>query len=123
MYNLFFLASPSIDTNDTVSDTIDSGQTKYINYPLDADTGVTIQLNVNSGIVMLYVSTSITTPNEAIYDAIIETDGYGDIYLGPTNFCNTDSQNTVYIAVMGGGDSDDVNDVSISVYNGDTSTG
>ena len=48
----------------------------------------------------LYISSSISTPSEAFYDAVIETDGWDEIYLEPNDLCN-DKADIVYITILG----------------------
>ena len=69
---------------------------------------------------MIYISSIISTPNEAFYDVAIESSGYVDVYLSPATLCNTSY--TVYIAIVGGSGSND-SEVSISAGNADVSTG
>ena len=104
-----------------MSDTIDHGQTKYINYPLPAnDKGITIVLNVSNGSAVLYVSTVLSTPNEAFYDVKIESNQFEDVYIDPDSLTNPDTADTVYIAIEGQGA---LNMIQVSASQGDISTG
>ena len=120
-YLLFFLiASPSVALNNTISDTLGSGQLKHINFPITEE-GITIKLHIHIGKATLYISSSISTPSEAFYDAVIETDEWGDIYLGPEDLC-TANADTVYITIVGENFTN-VTNISVSATNGDVSTG
>ena len=116
----FHVASPSFNINDTVNSTIDSGRVQYINYPFNVIFGTTIQIHITSGEVVIYISTIVSTPNEAFYDVVIESGGYADVYLSPAVLCNTSQ--TIYIAIVGGTDSNS-SDINIGAGNGDVSTG
>lgn len=107
--------------NQTVSDVVGLGQTKYLNYPISNNSqGITVALNVTNGSIILYASTIVSTPNEAFYDIKISTSNYEDLYIDPANLTSTGPANTVYIAVQGIGAS---NFVHLSATQGDTSTG
>ena len=112
--------SPAVTLNNTISDTLGSGQVKHINFPL-TDQGITIKLHIHIGKATLYISSSISTPNEAFYDAVIETDEWGDIYLGPEDLC-TINADTVYITIVSDNSTNATN-ISVSATNGDVSTG
>ena len=109
--------SPSVALNNTVSDTLGSGQLKHINFPI-TEQGITIRLHIHIGKATLYISSSISTPSEAFYDAVIETDEWGDIYLGHNDLCNANAD-TVYITIVG----DSMTSISVSAIIGDVSTG
>ena len=68
----------------------------------------------------MYISSSISTPSEAFYDAVIETDIWGDIYLGHKDLCNVNAD-TIYITIVG--TDDNFTNVSVCATNGDVSTG
>ena len=111
--------SPSVALNNTISDALGSGQLKHINFPVTGD-GITIRLHIYIGKATLYISSSISTPSKAFYDAVIETDEWGEIYLGPNDLCNANAD-TVYITIVG--DSTSVTNISVRAINGDVSTG
>ena len=117
----YFKASPDLSIDQVVSDTIDQGQTKYVNYPLPAnDEGITIVLNVSNGSAVVYASTVVSTPNEAFHDVKIESSQFEDVYIDPNNLTNPDTANTIYIAIIGLGVS---NMIQVSASQGDISTG
>ena len=68
----------------------------------------------------MYVSTVISTPNEAFHDAMLETNGWEDVYIDPDDLTNPDSADTVYIAIES---KDSASDIELSAETGDSSTG
>ena len=117
----YFTASSDLSIDQVVSDTIDQGQTKYINYPLPSnDKGITIVLNVSNGSVVLYASTIVSTPSEVFHDVKIESSQFEDVYIDPDKITNPDTADTVYIAIEGQGIS---NMIQVSASQGDVSTG
>ena len=93
---------------------------KYFNYPLpSSDVGITINVDVTNGSAILYASTVVETPNEALHDVKVETDGFEDAYIDP-NHLSPSSGNQLYVAVIGTSVS---NSLSVSANAGDTSTG
>ena len=117
---LSFLASPMLDINETVSDTVAQNQEKYFNYPLpSSNAGITINIDVTNGSAILYASTVIEAPNEALHDVKVETDGFEDTYIDPNNL-SPSSSSQLYVAVIGTSVS---NSLSVSANAGDTSTG
>ena len=102
--------------NYTITDTLESGQLKHVNFPM-SDDGITIRLYVHVGKAALYISSSISTPSEAFYNAVIETDEWGDIYLGPEDLC-TANADTVYVTIVGDSFTN-VTNISVSAINGD----
>ena len=75
-------------------------------------------MNVTNGTVRVYASDQITTPNEAFYDWMIETDGYAAVFLDP-NEVNRTAGDTVYVVIEG---EDTDNDFTFRSENGDAST-
>ena len=114
-------ASPEIAIDEEVTSTVSIGKIKYINYELPPDEqGLTIQLNVsNGGTAVLYTSTLVRTPNEALYDVKVVSDGWGDAYIDPSQLSPTGGS-TVYVAVEGLTNN---TELTISADVGDTSTG
>ena len=111
-----FIASAEIEINETVNTAVGEGETTFIEIPYDSDEGVTIKVNVTNGTVTVYASDQTTTPNEAFYDWMIETDGYSDVYLDP-NDVNRTIGDTVYVAIEG---EDPDNDFTLVSEDGDT---
>ena len=116
---IYFAASARVQTNQTVNTSISEGETAYIEIPYDADKGVTLKVYVTNGNVTVYASDRTTTPNEAFYDWMIETDSYSDVYLDP-NAVNRTIGDTVYVAIEGKGVE---NDFSFISEEGDTAEG
>ena len=68
----------------------------------------------------MYVSTVISTPNEAFHDVMLETDGWEDAYIDSDDLTNPDTADTVYIAIES---KDSTSTVQLSAETGDISTG
>ena len=119
IYLLHIAASAEIEVNETVDTSVGYDETTYIEIPYDSDKGVTIKVNVTNGTVVVYASDRVTTPNEAFYDWMIETDGYSDVYLDP-DAINRTVGDTVYIAIDG---EDADNDFTFVSEEGDTTEG
>ena len=113
------LVSLPVALNNMITDTLESGQLKHISFPM-SDDGITIRLYVHIGRAALYVSSSISTPSEAFYDAVIETDEWGEIYLRRSDLCNADAD-TVYVTIVSD-ELTNVTNISVSTINGDVST-
>ena len=118
--HVFLLVSLSAALNSTITGSVGKGQLKHINFQM-TDEGITIRLYIHVGKATLYISSSISTPSEAFYDAVIETDEWGDIYLGPEDLCTTNAD-TVYITIVGDSFTN-VTNISVSAIYGDVSTG
>ena len=118
MFESLATASVEIEINETIDTSVGEGEKTYIEVPYDSHEGVTIKVNVTNGTVIVYASDRITTPNEAFYDWMIETDGYSDIFLDPIEVSRIVGD-TVYVVIEG----EDVdNDFTFTSENGDTST-
>ena len=118
MFESLATASVEIEINETIDTSVGEGEETYIEVPYDSHEGVTIKVNVTNGSVIVYASDRITTPNEAFYDWMIETDGYSDIFLDPIEVSRIVGD-TVYVVIEG----EDVdNDFTFTSENGDTST-
>ena len=76
-------------------------------------------MNVRNGAVLVYASDQTTTPNEAFYDWMIETDGYSAVFLDP-NDVNRTVGDTVYVTIEG---EDTDNDFAFTSESGDTTRG
>lgn len=68
---------------------------------------------------VLYASDQTTTPNEAFYDWMIETDGSDDVFLDPDDVDRTIGD-TVYVAIEGEGTN---NEFTFVAEEGDTTAG
>ena len=107
-----------MEINEVINTTVDEGETRYIEVTYDPDEGVTIKVNVTNGSVIVYASDQTTTPNEAFYDWMIETDGYADVFLDPDDV-NRTVGDSIYVAIEG---EDPENDFTFITEEGDTST-
>ena len=94
-----FTAYAEVDIENT---SVGEGETSFIEIPYNSEEGVTIKVNVMNGVITIYVSFHLTTPNEAFYDWMIETDGYSDVFLDPDAISRTnDIVYYVYGAIKG----------------------
>ena len=102
---------------------ISGNETKYIDYPFPRPTGVTIKLNSTTGdcAVVLYISSFVTTPSQAVHDIKMETRKFEDEFINTTDVFNPDTANRLYIALESAEGSSCI--VRISAEGGDTSTG
>ena len=66
------------------------------------------------------MSTVISTPNEAVHDVMLETNGWEDAYIDPDGVTNPDCADAVYIAIES---KDSTSTIELSVETGDNSTG
>ena len=73
----------------------------------------------NGSTAVLYASTVIQTPSEAVHDVKVVSDGWGDAYINSSQFCSNGGDK-VYVAVEG---QTNGTEVTIGVDIGDTSTG
>lgn len=109
-----------MDINEIIIDTIAAGEIKYFNYPLPADrSGVTIKLNVTSGYCVLYASSLVQTPNEALYDLRLITRSWADGFIDHNTLANVETATRVYIVIR----AIEVTGITISAGEGDSSTG
>ena len=111
------IAAAEVEINEIISSTIEEDEVSYIELPF-SDNGVTITVSVTIGLIVVYASDQITTPNEAFHDWMIETDGYSDVFLDP-NDVNRTVGDTVYVAIEG---EEESNNYELSTTTGDTST-
>ena len=68
----------------------------------------------------MYASTVVKTPNEALHDVMLKTNGWEDAYIDPDHLTNPYSADTVYIVIES---KDSASDIELSAETGDSSTG
>ena len=119
--HLYGAASTKIAIDEEVTSILSIGETKYVQYELPpGNQGFTIQLKVsNGGRAVLYTSTIFQTPNEAVYDVKVVSDGWGDAYIDPRKLSSNGGK-IVYVVVESLTDN---TQLTISADVGDTSTG
>ena len=114
----------------TIEGFLGGGEVSFFQYQLPTQ-GMTVHLDVQEGSVVLYASSTIQNPNEALYDYRLETDSSADVFLDPVtlegrpqvvankrrqvgdSFTNT----TVYISIEG---EEDINSFVLETTFGDT---
>jgi len=74
--------------------TLDGGELSFFQLPLPVD-GMTFQLQVQQGRIVLYASSRIRNPSAALYDVRLETDSTADAYLDPSDFEDSSSQSSL----------------------------
>ena len=62
--------------------TLEQNQVAYFQFTLPEE-GLTLKLEVQTGLVILYASNKIQNPNEAFYDWKLETSSSADVYISP----------------------------------------
>lgn len=72
------------------------GAVSYFQYQLPEE-GMTLQLNVAAGRVVLYASMRIQNPNSALYDYTLETGSEEDIYISPEDLMIDNSEIAVNV--------------------------
>ena len=67
VFLLFYVAPAIVEVGQIITRTVTRNQTVYLQYIVPAE-GITIDINVNDGSIVIYGSARTTTPNEAFYD-------------------------------------------------------
>ena len=93
----YFIASPNVTIGKEITSELEESETQYVHYPIPESGGITLQVNVNQGTIVLYASSVIQTPNEAFHDIKIVTNSY--IYIDPNDLSDPDAGTvfTVYL--------------------------
>lgn len=101
LYTLHVYIVPgTIDIGETITGHSHQGERMFFQLALPSD-GLTIQLSVQEGHVVSYVSDRLTNPTQSQgYDWRVETDNYTDLFIDPT-LLERDSGEYVYIAIEG----------------------
>ena len=98
----FYAASVTVVIGNNITSTYHAGEKKYFNYKFpSAIQGITIKLNTSeSGSGLLYLSTLIQTPNEAIYDVKMFSENglLKEFYVDPSQLV-FNGQYIAYISV------------------------
>ena len=117
----------TIEDLQNVSSSIQEGVTSYINTECPPE-GLTINVCGKEGKIILYISRTTTTPNSAIYDAIIEVekDKCDDTYVecmseeeSRRRKRQSASPDRIYIGIEG---VEETNEYELNANTGDTST-
>ena len=95
-------ASVTISVGSNITSTYHAGENKYFNFEFPSATeGVTVKLNTSDpGRALLYLSTLIQTPNEALYDVKMYSENglLKELYVDPSQLVFGD-KNIAYISL------------------------
>ena len=79
--------------------TIASSVTKYYSVPFSSG-GITLRLDVSAGYITCYVSDIVRNPGPGNYVWLINTRGYADGFIDPTQFGRSGTR-YIYVALVG----------------------
>ena len=85
----YFIASPDLTIGENITGVLQESEIQYLNYPIPESGGITLQVNINQGTIVLHVSSVIQTPNEAFHDIKVVTNSY--IYFDPNDLSDPDA--------------------------------
>ena len=74
-----------VEIGQTIESLLDEGELSFFRFSLPMD-GMTIQLQVQQGRVVMYASSRIRNPSAALFDVRLETDSTASVYLDPSDF-------------------------------------
>lgn len=121
-----FVASAIGDIAEAFMGTLEQNQVAYFQFTLP-DEGLTLKLEVQTGLVILYASNKIQNPNEAFYDWRLETSSSTDVYISPDDLEESSSltkrqvlqslNTTIFISIEG---QSGINNFTLNTTYGDT---
>ena len=82
-----------------VSVSIAGGVIKYYSVPFSSG-GITLRLDVSAGYITCYVSDIVRNPGPGNYVWLINTGGYADGFIDPTQFGRSGTR-YIYVALVG----------------------
>ena len=82
-----------------LTSSIGAGSINYYQYSFPSN-GITITLNVGTGIINCYASDRFQNPNEERYDWKIVVSGYSDVFIDPSLLDRTPGSN-LYVGLQG----------------------
>ena len=127
----FFVVSVAAKIGDGLEGTLDMGENIRYHYPLPED-GMTVEICVQVGNIVLFASTKVTTPNSALYEYKLdisgrssETEVCDDVFVDSPgrlkrNVVSESSNITLYVALNG---VDESNIFALNSTIGDTTSG
>ena len=80
MFDFCFVAPAIGEITEPFIGTLERNQAAFFQYTLPEE-GLTLRLEVEIGLIVLYASNKIRSPNEAFYDWRLETRSSTDIYI------------------------------------------
>ena len=94
----YFIASPDLTIGENITGVLQERETQYLNYPIPESGGITLQVNVHQGTIVLYASSVIQTPNEAFHDIKIVTNSYEDVFINQSNL--SDPKQVLFLLLL-----------------------
>ena len=116
--SFLILASAIGEVGQPFISTLEQNQTAFFQYTLPEE-GLTLRLEVETGLIVCFVSNRIENPNEALYDFRVETSRISDVYISLDNL-QENSSTTIYISCEG---RSGINNFTLNTTSGDTTTG
>lgn len=123
-----FVASAIGDVAQAFMGTLQQNQVAFFQFTLPEE-GLTLRLEVQTGLVVLYASNKIQNPNEAFYDWRLETRTSADVYISPDDLEESSSltkrqvlqslNTTIFISIEG---QSGINNFTLNTTYGDTSS-
>ena len=106
--------------------TLERNQAAFFQYTL-AEEGLTLRLEVEIGLIVLYASNKIRSPNEAFYDWKLETRSSTDIYISLGGISPIGKRQvlesvntTIFVSIEG---QSSINNFTLNTTYGDTTIG
>ena len=119
LYFLFSFVAPAIGEKGVpFISTLNQNQAAFFQYTLP-DEGLTLTLEVETGLIVCFASNRVQNPNEALYDFRIEASSFADVFISQDNL-EANSSTTIFISCEG---QNGVNSFSLNTTCGDTTTG
>ena len=125
---LFYIAPAIGEIEQAFMGTLEQNQQAFFQFDLPEE-GLTLKLDVETGSIVLYASTKVQNPNEALYDWRLETRRSTDVYISPDDLEDTSSISkrqdvqsaniTLYVSIEG---QDGMNTFILNTTYGDTSS-
>ena len=117
----YFIASTGITIGEDITSVLQESETQYLNYPIPESGGITLQVNINQGTIVLYASSVIQTPNEAFHDIKIVTNSY--IYFDPIDLSDPEASTVFTTPTSPDKSLSNTTTVMVNTQPGDVSTG
>ena len=117
LLSFWFLASAIGEIGQPFISTLEQNQTAYFQYTLPEE-GLTLRLEVETGLIVCFASNRIENPNEALYDFRVETNSSADVYISLDDLQGNSS--IIYISIEGRSGR---NNFTLNTTSGDTTTG
>lgn len=128
MFDFCFVAPAIGEITEPFIGTLERNQAAFFQYTLPEE-GLTLRLEVEIGLIVLYASNKIRSPNEAFYDWRLETRTSADVYISPDDLEESSSltkrqvlqslNTTIFISIEG---QSGINNFTLNTTYGDTSS-